>query len=497
MARSRSVSTVSLEPILHGDERRSEPDAARNSSESFCALAIPFVSMASRNCLGTFFSLVPELINVVLIGQFGTVQELGAVGLANCMQNAFALSIAIGLNSAFDLFTSTSGGAGKTRLCMLYLARGRIAITLYFFLIVPLMWYTEVILCALYQPPAVAMFANDCNRASILGLWFLFQWNALERFLQSQGKTRVLTIVQVTVALLHTTWCYFFVGVLGLGNTGVGYANSVSWIVQSMTLEIYFRIRRKSFGVTDSRWLNFHFTSEAWSGMLGYFKVAVPMAVLLWAEWAWWEVMALLAGLLGEVQLAAHVSSMNILTLYFMIPLGLNITTAYFFGHSLGKGDANLARRYMRVCLTVSFAACVLACGTVFLCAKYIARVYTEDPAVLAYLVSLIQIGAFNAVPDGMQNVLSAFVRVCGRQNTAAVIYLVQNFGVAFGLALLFGFYWHDGVIGMWRACTCGLLFGVSLFGALIYFTIDLDDEVSKVKERIARDDKSEPLLSP
>eukprot|EP00397_Hematodinium_sp_SG-2012_P011257 GEMP01011393.1.p1 GENE.GEMP01011393.1~~GEMP01011393.1.p1 ORF type:complete len:496 (+),score=111.21 GEMP01011393.1:448-1935(+) len=494
MARPRS-SSISSQLTCPRAETSLPKIEENNEITSWVALAIPFLGMSSRNCLAFIFSLVPELINVVFIGHFGSVQELGAVGLGNTMQNCLAMSVAFGLNTAFDTFTSTSGGAGATRLSMVYLARGRIAITLYFFLICPVLWYTNDILLALHQSPKVAHYANDYNRVSLIGLWFVFQWNALQRFLQSRGKTQFITFVQVAVGIFHITWCYLYVVIWGLGNAGLGLANSTSWIVQCVILEIYFRVRHKEFGIEKAQWMYFHWDREAWSGLPEYLVVALPAAFLLWAEWAWWEILAILAGLFGEVQLAAHVSAFNMVGLVFMLPLGLNVTTAHFFGNAIGKGDARMAQRYMWLAITFSPVILVIIALCIYIFARELSLVYTRDAAVLSYLVPIMRVFALSLVPDGMQNVLSSFIRVCERQNVAAVGYSIQNFVLAFGLSLFFGFYLQGGVVGMWWACFCSVVAGCMYFTSIVY-NIDLDEEVQRVRARIARDEKQEPLLN-
>eukprot|EP00397_Hematodinium_sp_SG-2012_P014169 GEMP01014400.1.p1 GENE.GEMP01014400.1~~GEMP01014400.1.p1 ORF type:complete len:487 (+),score=60.53 GEMP01014400.1:150-1610(+) len=465
------------------------------TDDKWTTLTMSFITMSSRNCISLIFSLVPEVVNIFIIGNVGSVEQLGAVGLGNAMQNGLALSVAFGLNTAFDTLTATSGGAGATRLSMLYLARGRIAVTLYFVLIFPVLWNTSCILVALHQSPVVAEYAHDYNRVSLIGLWFFFQWNALQRFLLSRGDNRFVTVVQVTVSTLHITWCYLYVNIWGLGNAGLGLANSTTWIIQSVILELYVRCRHKALGVEDARWMNLHFGREAWSGLLSYLAVAAPSGFLLWAEWTYWELLSIIAGLFGDAQLAAHVIAFNIMSLMFMLPYGLSATTSYFFGNAIGQGNASLARRYMRVSLSVSLVILFIAAAVTHICALQLSLFFTRDTAVLHYLVPLLMVVSFIQVPDGMRNQLSTFLRVCERQNVAATVVFVQNFVVGLMLALLFGFYWHGGVVGMWWACCCGVMFGFVLFSLLVYFTIDIDDVVQRARDRIERDDEQEPSL--
>lgn len=457
-------------------------------------LVTSFLAMASVTTLTGILALIPEVINVTFIGRFGSVEELGAVGLGNSMQNCFALSVAYGLNAAFDTLTSTSGGAGDIRLSMLYLARGRIAVTLHFILVAPLLWYTNDILVALNQPARIAEYANEYNRMSLLGLWFVFQQNALRRFLQTRGEANVIAMIQVAVSLMHIVWCYVFVGLAEWGNRGVGLANSITWLSQYVLLNLYFSRCQVALGI-EKQWLYFHWQWEVWSGMVDFLAVALPSAFLKCAAWIWWEVVTLFAGLCGSVQLAAHVAVYNVLCVCGCGAVGLSATTAFFVGNSIGKQDAHLARATAHLSLALSFAYAVLVCICASAGAPTMAHIYSHDPAVVDTLIPLFRIFAVCMLPFGMQEVLSTLMRICRRQNLAMAVVCVQHFVVSLSLTLVFGFVLHGGVFGMWWGSGCGTALGI-LVSLVVVLRTDMQVEVQKAAERISHDGSRAPLLT-
>lgn len=65
------------------------------------------------------------------------------------------------------------------------------------------------------------------------------------------------------------------------------------------------------------------FSSETLKGWVAFLKLGVPGTLMSCFEWWAFEVLAIFAGLLGTVQLAAHVATINVCALIFMIPLGV------------------------------------------------------------------------------------------------------------------------------------------------------------------------------
>lgn len=128
----------------------------------------------------------------------------------------------------------------------------------------------------------------------------------------------------------------------------------------------------------------------------------------------------------------------------------LNVTTASFVGGAIGKQDSRLAKKYATVALSVGTVTVFFISVGLLLLNKYIAALYTTDKDVYDLLRKLIFVFAFDLFPDGVMNMCGALLRVCQRQKIAASIYLFRNFVLGIGFALLFGFYFHGGVVGVW-----------------------------------------------
>ena len=63
-------------------------------------------------------------------------------------------------------------------------------------------------------------------------------------------------------------------------------------------------------------------------------------------EWWVFEILAIFAGLLGTVQLAAHVAVINVCAFVFMIPLGIQFTASGLVGASIGANNPLQAKKF-------------------------------------------------------------------------------------------------------------------------------------------------------
>lgn len=449
-----------------------------------CPMIGSFLGETSKNAISMVFTRLPDFINLIWVSQFGNVAQVAAVGLGNCLQNSIGLAIAFGLNGAFDVFASTSVVDKKVSIC--YLSRGHLTTTIYFLIIFPIFWYTENIFLFFRQDPMVSSYAAQYNRTALVGLWFLFQANGFQRFLINQGKAKYCTIVQLTTVPLHFLWSYLFVGVLGWGNYGLGFANSLTWIIQFICFITYFLRRYDEYGM---KLLCFASNLSKWKvlrGMGDYVRVAIPSAIQCASDWVWWEMLVLIVGLLGdERQLAAHVVVFNFCTLIASLSSAICVSTSSVVGKAIGRGSKELAIRLEKIALSSTAVILFIVCFVSFIFAPQIAALFShDDDETLILTKNTLRIASVSIFFSGSENVVAGIMRLCRRSKYIAIMYVFQNFVLTFALVLFLSFYFHGGVYGVWVASSVGSFLGL-LFSLILCSRIDLQTEIDEAKARM------------
>ena len=123
---------------------------------------------------------------------------------------------------------------------------------------------------------------------------------------------------------------------MDLGVFGAAMSINVTYVGNYLLQEIYIRvILRDELAPYSARLLRLD-TIQGWGAFL---RLGIPGTFLLSLEWWAFEVLAIFAGLLGTLQLAAHVAVINVAAVIFMIPLGIQFTASGLVGSSIGYGN--------------------------------------------------------------------------------------------------------------------------------------------------------------
>jgi len=445
---------LALEPL--------QCEGERLPAHSTWVLLKDIAKIAVPSAAGCVFSMVTELTNTLVIGRTGGDAELAAIGLANMMQNCFGLSIGIGVCAALDTLASQAFGAGEHVLCCHHFQRCRVLVTLQLFWMVPLLWNSESLLLFVHQDPDVAYHAGTYNRASVWGLFAAFQTEATRRFLQNRQCTLAPAVAGMITSLLHIGWCIFFVVHLGLGNAGAGYANAVTWWTGFLLSQFYLLWYSEQAGLERRAvvWIQ----KPGLARLREYLRIAVPATVQLGGEWWFWEICALVVGYLGSVALAAHVAALQLITVIFMLVIGLNTACATLVGNAIGANRPQHARRTAWMCVLVNIGLWLLIGVFLFKTRARLATLLTRDPKVQPVVQNLFAIYVVAGLFDTTQNIMGAALRGLGLQMTAATVYCIAFYLIMLPAGCIFAFSFGLGVYGIWWSMALGTSIATVIF---------------------------------
>ena len=116
---------------------------------------------------------------------------------------------------------------------------------------------------------------------------------------------------------LHIVLCLVFVVWFDYGIIGLGLAMTIKdGVLMSLTM---------MYGSCSSqvRHILAPFDSEALRGWGQYLSISLPATAMICAEWWALEVLAILAGILGVVELASQTINFNVISLLFTTSLGV------------------------------------------------------------------------------------------------------------------------------------------------------------------------------
>lgn len=418
------------------------------------------------------------VVDTAMVGHYGSADQ-AAVAAGHGI-SFLLLAIGMGVLMALDPIVSQAVGAGDAPSVRRAIQRSLVLASLMSLplmaLHVPAEWYLR----ALSQPESVVPTARNYVHTLTFGVPAFLGFVALRQTLQAMGSIRPLVIAMVATNLLNAALNAMLIyGVGGgpaLGAVGCGWATSVSrWFMLG--------------AVAFAAWPQLgpmlrRFDPEAFDGraLWRMFVVGLPIAAQFLCEIGAFNGVTFAMGVLGEVPQAANAVVLTLVSLSFMVPLGISMAGAVRVGQGIGRGDMDGARRAGSVALCGAVVVMSVSALVMFAVPGPLGRVFTDDTAVLAVFLTIIPFAAAFQVFDGVQVVAMGVLRGLADVRVPAWWNLVAYWVIAMPLGLLLTFEYGWEQRGLWT----GLLVGLGI--AAVVLTLRVRSRMRGVVERLEVD---------
>ncbi|KPA39189.1 mate efflux family protein [Fusarium langsethiae] len=319
-----------------------------------------------------------QTVSVLMVGRLSP-EALATAAFSYMFAMATAWLIALGGTTAIDTLGSSTFTSSKNKHDLgILLQRGMIVLTS-FYAVVAVMWcFSGYIFRSLGQEEFICVQGSRFLRFLIPGglgyVWF----EAMKKFLQAQEIYRPGTYALLVISPLNALLNWFFIYTLGFGLDGAPIATGISYWLCFLVLVGY-----TAFVKGSECWGGFNL-GQAIQHVGPFAKLAFLGVIHVGTEWWAFEIVALAAGRLGTIPLAAQSVVMTLDQIINTIPFGLGVAASSRLGNLLGLGDASQARRcaHSAALLSIFFGAIIL---TTLLCTKdVIGKLFNDDKEVVA-----------------------------------------------------------------------------------------------------------------
>ena len=199
--------------------------------------------------------------------------------------------------SAMETLCGQANGAAKYHMLGIYLQKSMIILTLTGILLTVIYIFCKPILIFLGEPEDIASAAETFVYGLIPQI-FAYALNfPILKFLNTQNIVFPSACISATMLLVHALLSWVVVYKIGMGLLGVSLVLSLSWWIILVAQFVYVV---KSDRCKET-WTGF--STQAFSGLLGFFKLSVASAVMLCLETCYFQILVLLAGLLDNPEL--------------------------------------------------------------------------------------------------------------------------------------------------------------------------------------------------
>jgi MATE family multidrug resistance protein len=403
-----------------------------------------------------------SVVDMAVVGRLGGV-ELAAVGLGNAVYFGVAV-FGLGLMLGVDPLISQAVGAGDRIRARRVMWQG------VWLALLTAAGLTVLLLCGPLALRAIGVKAEIVAPATIylllrtvgLAPWLIFF--VVRAYLQAHHVTRPLVVSMVVANIVNfmidivlvfgghalPAWMGPLRAIPSLGVAGAAIATTTCQFLQmAMVGAAVLRIELPEGTIISRRWNS--------TDIRRALRIGLPTALQVTAEVGIFALVALLAGRLGTVDLAAHQLVITLASFTFTIALGISTAGSVRVGLAVGARDQRATRLAGHA--TFIAAAMVMAVGALLFISlpTALARMLTNQTNVIDAARRLFFVAALFQLSDGLQAAGIGALRGAADTRFAFVSNIIGYWLVGFPVALLLGFKMGMGVVGLWWGFVAGL----------------------------------------
>ncbi|KAK6946199.1 Multi antimicrobial extrusion protein [Dillenia turbinata] len=417
-------------------------------------------------------------VTSAFVGHIGEV-ELAAVSVVQNVIEGFVYGIMLGMGSALETLCGQAVGAGQFSMLGIYLQRSWIITFVTALCLTPVYVFTSPLLKLLRQDKSISDLAGKYSIYVIPQLFAYAMNFPIQKFLQSQSKVWVMTIISVIALAIHVVLNWVLVTFLGDGLLGAAMAGNISWWLIILAQTVYIIA-----GYFPESWTGF--SSKAFKSLTAFVRLSLASALMLCLELWYWTAVILMVGYLKnpEIEVDAISICMNFQLWTLMVALGFNAAVSVRVSNNLGARQPNAAKFSVVVSVTTSVLFGVIFTGAVLATKHNFPRIFTGKPRVISETSKLDYFLAASIFLNSVQPVLHGVAVGAGWQFLVALINIgcYYIFGLPTGAVL--GYVFDLRVQGIWSGMILGVLLQTVLLLAILFRT-NWHKEAVQAEERV------------
>lgn len=399
-----------------------------------------------------------QVTDTVMVGWYG-VTDLAALVVATAL---FMLLLLFGSGFAWGVMplAAAAAEAGDDVTVRRVTRMGFWASMGFAFLVLVPLLLTPDLFGKMGQAKNVALLADQYFSIAAWGLIPALTIMLLRSYLSALERTQVVLWVTLGSAVINAglNWVLIFgnLGMPELGVRGAAVASIGTNVVAAIGLAIYARLSEPQHELFVRLW------KPDWSALSKVVRIGLPISLTTLAEVALFSGSSVMMGWIGTTALAAHGIALQLATGVFMIHIGLSQAAIVRTGRAFGRGDTAHLRRVgvSSSCLSLVVALVTLVAFLSIpepLIRLFLDPAEPELPAILNIGVTFLAAAALFQLADSVQVMALSLLRGVQDTKVPMLIAAVSYWLIGAPAALLLGFWFELGGVGIWLGLGIGL----------------------------------------
>jgi multidrug resistance protein, MATE family len=423
--------------------------------------ATSILRLAGPTALSRLGVMAMGVTDTIMVGQLAP-HALPALALGNAMTAVFLVA-SFGLLTGVQVWTARVMGEGRPAAAGGVWRRGVALALISGSLAIPMLWFGGAPLLRFFGVEG-DLVAPASAVMGVLGLSLPLHltYVASALFLEALRRPFAALVVMWGANLLNIALNITLIPELGAVGSAWATVGSRAFLAGALVAWLLCLRDGRALGLRGGS------SSSAGPpvGTATLLRVGAAAAVSQGVEAGAFSAMTVIAGRISAEVVAAYAILLNLLSLAFMVAMGLATATAVTVSEAIGRGDRRAAAQAAWTGLWLSSAA-MAGIGLIFLAgAEPIAQGFTSDFALSGLVMANMAWAAAVLIPDGGQYVAASSLRARGDNwaPTASHIlaYAVVMPGIAYVLAERMG----QGVAGLLAAIFWSSVLSVGILAA-------------------------------
>ena len=331
---------------------------------------------------------IQTALNFIFLGiVYDSEDMIDGIGVATIYINTVALSIVVGLLSAFDTLGSNAYAEKQYRLFCTYYYR---SIVICFIYIVPLSifnyFFAGSVMSTLLTDPLVIQYCSTYINVSI---WFVF-WDILLqanlRYLNIIGQSHINLILVIFCTLLHVLWCKLLIVDLNLGVHGAGLAIFITQGLHAILSTVYI------FGIQPEPEATFFPDSACVHELYSYFNYAWKSLFTYCVDNWTYQILLIFAAMQSKEQYSAHIIAANIYLLVFQTLKGFGLSTNNLVGKYIIIASVEDNKRLFTLFFWLTFICVSVMNLQLFIFKEQYMSLYTSNEEIIYWGEQILQL---------------------------------------------------------------------------------------------------------
>jgi multidrug resistance protein, MATE family len=361
-----------------------------------------------------------QTASVLIVGRLSP-EALSVAAFSYMFAMATAWLIGMGGTTAIDTLASASFGSGKKHELGIILQRAFFVLFIFYIPVAILWGFSEPVFLALGQEAYIARDGSKFLTVLIPGGLGYIAFECMKKFLQAQEIMRPGTYVLLITSPISAGLNILFIHTFKMGLLGAPLATGIGYWLSFILLVAYARF--------VAGW-------ECWGGWdrkcfnnIGTFaRIAALGVVHVGTEWWAFEIVAIVAGQLGTIPLAAQSVIMTADQVMNTIPFGVGVATSARVGNLLGARNAKGAALAANTAAWLSIFLGVLVLAVLMGTKDVFAYLFNEDIRVVKLTADVLPYVALFQIADGLNGSCGGSLRGMGRQHIGALVNILSYY---------------------------------------------------------------------